>query len=583
MRRKIEKYLARKQHCDESNIRYTDDGRFDFMGDLEGVLSAVRGKDSGGRGGARGVKKSGKKGEKPGKGAPPSSMGSMIPAPIVTSLPPGTKHHAAVYSSHGIPSHSGQQIQMIHHPSMRMAPPSLGHVATGKENIGSTANSNKSRGYVSADSKGNVSSKSSSSGNIFNFSPTRSAHKQSQRLGKTMALSDPHCSISSPNFAMMPTPTSAKSRVAFDTPTRSILKTKADATFHMVQSPAAMSMQGMTPLSIMKAALTPNTSSGAGLGLFSPSTIYGEDLNRTLFTDSSEDISGYAMKTPKKCDIPKMNLTGLHIYSVRTNKSSRKDDKLREVAISPIAQFSGSKRSIRRSFFSDVPIRCMNEDIGCKKSDALSKGSFQETPSTVCSGMTHTLTASMSARKPLTVKLLGRGTDGPLKMTVSEKTRTPINPDSEGIDGFAASAQRRRRKKSSLSILANQAMDSPQLKIVVSQDDSGISEPDGIEPSPSFAENIMDGLPTPGGSDNDKFWGNPGGEDLDFSPSALNFKSPLAGEKRSSMFSSSSEDLFGDDLFTKDCPSSTPKTSSVPIDAPSTKRRKTGKIEGLKQ
>jgi len=57
MRRKIEKFLARKQGCDEANIRYTDDGRFDFMGDLEGVLSAVRGKDGSGRGRARSDKK----------------------------------------------------------------------------------------------------------------------------------------------------------------------------------------------------------------------------------------------------------------------------------------------------------------------------------------------------------------------------------------------------------------------------------------------------------------------------------------------------------------------------------------------
>lgn len=49
MRRKIEKYLARKQGVDERNIRYTEDGRFDFMGDLEGVLNAVRGRDSSGR------------------------------------------------------------------------------------------------------------------------------------------------------------------------------------------------------------------------------------------------------------------------------------------------------------------------------------------------------------------------------------------------------------------------------------------------------------------------------------------------------------------------------------------------------
>lgn len=49
MRRKIEKHLARKQGVDERNIRYTEDGRFDFMGDLEGVLHAVRGRDSSSR------------------------------------------------------------------------------------------------------------------------------------------------------------------------------------------------------------------------------------------------------------------------------------------------------------------------------------------------------------------------------------------------------------------------------------------------------------------------------------------------------------------------------------------------------
>jgi hypothetical protein len=43
MRRKIERYLAKKQGVDEANIKYTEDGRFDFMGDLEGVLAAVRG------------------------------------------------------------------------------------------------------------------------------------------------------------------------------------------------------------------------------------------------------------------------------------------------------------------------------------------------------------------------------------------------------------------------------------------------------------------------------------------------------------------------------------------------------------
>lgn len=62
MRRKIEKYLAKKQGVDQANIRYTEDGRFDFMGDLEGVLAAVRGKDGTGRG--RGKDRNSKKKKK---------------------------------------------------------------------------------------------------------------------------------------------------------------------------------------------------------------------------------------------------------------------------------------------------------------------------------------------------------------------------------------------------------------------------------------------------------------------------------------------------------------------------------------
>ena len=42
MRRKVKKYLAMKQGVDEVDIRHTKDGRIDFMGDLEGILAAVR-------------------------------------------------------------------------------------------------------------------------------------------------------------------------------------------------------------------------------------------------------------------------------------------------------------------------------------------------------------------------------------------------------------------------------------------------------------------------------------------------------------------------------------------------------------
>lgn len=43
MRRKIEKFLSEKQGVSVKSICLLPDGRFDFMGDIEGVLSAVRG------------------------------------------------------------------------------------------------------------------------------------------------------------------------------------------------------------------------------------------------------------------------------------------------------------------------------------------------------------------------------------------------------------------------------------------------------------------------------------------------------------------------------------------------------------
>ena len=49
MRRKIEKYLARTQGVEEGKAQTLEDGRFDFMGNLNGVLAAVRGKDGSGR------------------------------------------------------------------------------------------------------------------------------------------------------------------------------------------------------------------------------------------------------------------------------------------------------------------------------------------------------------------------------------------------------------------------------------------------------------------------------------------------------------------------------------------------------
>lgn len=42
MKRKIAKYLAEKQGVAPEDLKYKEDGRFDFMGDLEGVLACIR-------------------------------------------------------------------------------------------------------------------------------------------------------------------------------------------------------------------------------------------------------------------------------------------------------------------------------------------------------------------------------------------------------------------------------------------------------------------------------------------------------------------------------------------------------------
>jgi hypothetical protein len=74
MKRKIEKYLAKKQGIELSKVQLGEDGRFDFLGDLEGVLNAVRGKEPG----IRTRRSSEKKAKKPGK---KRREGFMIGAP----------------------------------------------------------------------------------------------------------------------------------------------------------------------------------------------------------------------------------------------------------------------------------------------------------------------------------------------------------------------------------------------------------------------------------------------------------------------------------------------------------------------
>jgi hypothetical protein len=117
MRRKIEKFLAQKAGVDESQIVPSDDGRYDFKGDFEGVLNAVRGKDTGsGTRGRLSVSSRSSMG----------SAGSSQASPKKSQAAPRAGNAPHVYYPY--PPYSGFYAHPPQHPHM-----------FGKENVGNYA------------------------------------------------------------------------------------------------------------------------------------------------------------------------------------------------------------------------------------------------------------------------------------------------------------------------------------------------------------------------------------------------------------------------------------------------------------
>ena len=187
MRRKIEKYLARKQNCDEAHIRYTDDGRFDFMGDLEGVLGAVRGsgKDSG-----RGRKSSSGKTRGPNKKKyqkkqEPLSNKTYPPAPA--SIPPGAMpHHPGMHYGH----HPYMQPPPINNSKYVPAPPTSNSTSGDKENMKPHATFARDTKFSKSSSSSNNNHKTTNTSsprddcNFFSFSP-RSTERRTRPFSAT--------------------------------------------------------------------------------------------------------------------------------------------------------------------------------------------------------------------------------------------------------------------------------------------------------------------------------------------------------------------------------------------------------------
>ncbi len=115
MRRKIEKYLSEKQGVKIKKIRYLPDGRFDFMGDIEGVLAAVRGSNSSNRNKSTNKKKTARV-------PPPAPIMREHEAPMsipsVPDMTPYPPRHTAPLGPHQHNIHKENVPRQSHHPAL---------------------------------------------------------------------------------------------------------------------------------------------------------------------------------------------------------------------------------------------------------------------------------------------------------------------------------------------------------------------------------------------------------------------------------------------------------------------------------
>ena len=246
MRRKIEKYLARQQGVEEGKIRYLDDGRFDFMGNLEGVLAAVRGKDGSGRSKRKSVETK-KKG-----------LGNMLPK----------YKRSKEINSTGARSGACDFV-----PS------------SDKENIDFNSNRHRRPLHFSAE-------KLSSS-----FLPSLSPHKgrtplsssksnyldSSTKLLGEIGLFSP----SGPNMSSTTSPfnSSSNHKSKYSSSSSPGIQKTIEGFF---SPPGGLSIHGMTPLSVSRDNIIKTPLSNADLNIFSPEM----GINRNLFSCTKQESRG---------------------------------------------------------------------------------------------------------------------------------------------------------------------------------------------------------------------------------------------------------------------------------------------------
>jgi hypothetical protein len=348
MRRKIEKYLAKKQGVDEANIRYMDDGRFDFMGDLEGVLAAVRGKDGSGRGRGKSTGKA-RKHRKKGNEPTPQPLGAL------TNMHPGMIHsNGMAYFPHLSPymAPPGMHPQFMSGPPRPNMTQPPGIKTNGKENS-RTPGSAPFPMQPSAQPMGIVSSGQNSrpreNPNFFSFSPAELEEQKERQQRASELLGEDPMNVAGPNgmspfFGMNATPASTmKTPFHSDTDFSSNYFSSGKKSYFdspKRPSPTYPDMRGMTPLSHLRDTFSNTPFTGETMKL-SPA-MYNDELNKTLFGGDEHALSDvkrrFIMKTPKARSPKQITF---RIGSDLSSKSGSAAD-FSQVSISPIAQMASS-------------------------------------------------------------------------------------------------------------------------------------------------------------------------------------------------------------------------------------------------
>ena len=328
MRRKIEKYLSKKQGVDESNIRYTDDGRFDFMGDLEGVLAAVRGKDGLGKGrksDRKSSKKSSKKDRKGDNKMPPMAI-PMHYLPYGMPHPPPPPGHPM------IPHPSMYEMMMPHAASKEnMMPPHMTPHYLAKPMPDTMGAPNGTPG----DNNALLAPKPPVEKQAFHFSPWRDASPHDDSTSSPVTNTPGQRSVSqNVDFASGCISSSRKS--IFDSPKPLV----GNLGMAMGSPVGGLNIHGMTPLSHLKDTFATPFSSER-FSHFSPEDNFS--LNKALFTD--EDARRI-QKTPNTKTPREMRISIGGSESSLTRTMS--DLRYNRVSISPVS-CKGFNRALEES------------------------------------------------------------------------------------------------------------------------------------------------------------------------------------------------------------------------------------------